>query len=67
MTHDLVQVGVTAMRTPDGKFLPSTPLYIFVQHLDKNGLTQFEKTGLANVSGFFADKRKEQKLKKGVN
>ena len=54
------------MRTPDRKFLPSTPMYIFVEHLEKNGLTQFDNQAVANVSGFFADKRKEQKLKKGV-
>ena len=60
----LVQVGVTAMRTADGKYLPSVPMYIYVSHLEKNGLTQFENHALANVSGFFAEKRKEQKIKK---
>ena len=62
----LVQVGVTAMRTPDRKFLPSIPMYIYVEHLDSNGLTQFCNQSCANVSGFFAEKSKEKNLKKGV-
>jgi hypothetical protein len=60
---EIVQVGVTAMRTADGKHLPATPIYILVSHLENNGLTQFENQGLTNVSGFFADKRKETKIK----
>jgi len=62
----LVQVGVTAMRTPDRKYLPSIPMYVYVEHLDKNGLTQFDNQACANVSGFFADKRKEKKLKEQI-
>ncbi|MCL2228891.1 MAG: hypothetical protein FWC00_03620 [Firmicutes bacterium] len=62
----LVQCGVTAMRTPDKKFLPSSPMFMFAEHLEQNGLTQFENQACANVSGFFADKRKEQNHKKGV-
>ena len=60
-----IQVGITAMRTPDGKFLPSRPIYIKVgdDELEKGGLTQFESMGVSNVSGFFGEKRKEHKTK----
>jgi hypothetical protein len=41
-------------------------MYVYVEHLDKNGLTQFDNQACANVSGFFADKRKEKKLKEQI-
>ena len=59
-----VQVGVTAMREPNGERLPSVPMYIEVDHLTKTGLTDLENDALANISGFFAAKRKERELKR---
>jgi len=63
-----VQCGVTAMREPNGKHLPSVPLYIEVANLTKAGLTELETQKIANISGFFATKRKEREIKqkKGV-
>ena len=66
-----VQVGITAMREPNGDRFPSVPLYIEVDHLSKTGLTDLENEAIANIAGFFAVKRKERKLKrktlKGAN
>ncbi|MCL2797712.1 MAG: hypothetical protein FWD58_06635 [Firmicutes bacterium] len=59
-----VQVGITAMREPNGERLPSVPMYIEVTHLSKAGLTDLENTALANIAGFFAAKRKELELKR---
>lgn len=35
----MVQIGVTAMRAPDGSFLPSVPLYI--RDEDANQINEF--------------------------
>ena len=59
-----VQVGVTAMREPNGDHMQSIPMYIEVEHLSKTGLTDFESGALANIAGFFAIKRKELELKR---
>ena len=59
-----VQVGVTAMRNPDGSFMPSIPMYVEVDHVEKNGLTQLENAALTNICGFFAEKRKEREIKR---
>ena len=59
-----VQVGITAMREPNGERLPSVPMYIEVDSLAKTGLTDLENEAVANIAGFFAVKRKERELKK---
>ena len=59
-----VQVGITAMREPNGERLPSVPMYIEVDSLTKTGLTDLENEAAANIAGFFATKRKERELKK---
>ena len=41
----LVQIGQTALRAPDGSFLPAQPLYIIV-----------EEQLMTDVSGIFAKK-----------
>ena len=56
----LVQVGITAMRTLDGKHLPSAPMFMYVDFVQKNGLTDFENQSCTNICGFFATKRKEK-------
>ena len=38
-TQRLVQVGVTALRAPDGSFLPSVPMYIIVPEETINART----------------------------
>lgn len=43
-----IQVGVTALRTPDGGFLPSVPLYIaekMKQYIEGGGLRPRAKPG----------------------
>jgi len=59
-----VQVGITAMREPNGERLPSVPMYIEVDRLAKTGLTDLESEALANIAGFFSAKRKERELKR---
>jgi len=63
MSKIYVQVGITAVRAPSGEHLPSVPIYIEVDHLTKTGLTELENESLANIAGFFIDKRKERKEK----
>lgn len=50
-----IQVGVTALRTPDGGFLPSVPLYIEETEAAKAG----QKELLQDASELFADKMKQ--------
>ena len=61
-----VQVGVTAMREPNGDHLPSVPLYIEVTQLTKAGFTKWESDGLANIAGFFIRKLKESEFNKKI-
>lgn len=53
----LVQIGVTALRGPDGKPLPSVPMYIVV-HADqisaKSGLTSSEESACTDFAGLMA-------------
>ena len=37
MSEEYIQVGVTAMRGPDGSFLPAVPLYIRADDSAKTG------------------------------
>ena len=59
-----IQVGITALRSPTGDFLPSVPLYIKADQLKQSGLTQAEENVLNDVSGIFAEKYDEQKTRK---
>lgn len=53
---EFVQIGVTAMRTPTGDFLPSVPLYIKTSDAIKgNGLTASEVAVLRDVAAVIAD------------
>lgn len=56
-----IQVGVTALRSPTGDFLPAVPLYIKADKLKQSGLSQPEEKLLRDVSGVFTDKFKEIK------
>lgn len=56
-----IQVGVTALRSPTGEFLPSVPLYIKADNLKQSGLTQAEENLLRDVSGLFAEKHDQCK------
>lgn len=51
-----IQVGVTALRSPTGDFLPSVPLYVKADKLKQSGLAQAEENLLHDISGIFAEK-----------
>ena len=58
-----VQVGSFALRSPNGEFLPSVPLYIQAKDAgevsERTGLTVAEEIALTNVGKVFADKFKQ--------
>jgi len=54
-----VQIGITALRAPDGAFLPSVPLYIKVPDCDigkDTGLSHGERGLCTDIADIFADK-----------
>lgn len=53
----LVQIGVTAMRGPDGKPLPGVPMYIIVPKA--KDAVPAGREALDTVSGLFAEKFRE--------
>lgn len=56
-----IQIGVTALRSPMGEFLPSVPLYIkSTQPIKDSGLTQAEENILHDVAGLFAEKHDQR-------
>lgn len=59
-TERLVQIGQTALRAPDGSFLPAQPLYIIVEAAPDEPQDKPFSTGeeelLTDVSGIFAKK-----------
>lgn len=57
----MVQVGVMALRSPDGQFLPSTPIYKEVPQVNERGNTPTGEKALVDVSKLFADKFKQYK------
>lgn len=57
--ESFIQVGVTALRSPMGDFLPAVPLYIKSDQLKQSKLTQSEENLLRDVSGVFVDKYKQ--------
>lgn len=64
MTQEVyIQVGVTALRSPTGDFLPSVPLFVRADKLKQSGLAQSEEKLLRDVSGVFVDKYRQQKEK----
>lgn len=62
MAEKMVQIGVTALRSPSGEFLPSIPLYIKEEDAGKinpaTGRTVQEDLALTDVAKVFADKFK---------
>lgn len=56
-----IQVGVTALRSPTGDFLPSVPIYIKTNEAIKaSGLTEGEENAVQAISELFAIKNFEQ-------
>lgn len=55
----LVQIGQTALRAPDGSFLPAQPLYIVVEAANEpedKPFSKSEEQTLTDVAGIFAQK-----------
>ena len=59
-TERLVQIGQTALRAPDGSFLPAQPLYIIVEAAPDEPQDKLFSAGeeklMTDVSGIFAKK-----------
>lgn len=57
----LKQVGTMALRGPDGKFLPSVPLYADIPDKDiqPSGLTMCEEKNCDEILDMLADKFKQ--------
>ena len=59
-----VQVGVTALRSPLGDFLPAVPLFIKEKELKQSGLSQAEEDACHSVAGVVAEIYDKAKSKK---
>lgn len=62
MEEKMVQIGVTALRSPTGEFLPAVPIYIKAEDAEEfnpnTGRTVAEDLALDDVAAVFADKFK---------
>lgn len=54
----LVKVGIIALRSPDGKFLPATPIYKDLP-VNERGRTEQEEKATDEISKLLAGKFKE--------
>lgn len=54
----MVQVGIVALRAPDGSFLPATPIYKDLP-VNERGRTGQEEKATAEISKLLAGKFKE--------
>lgn len=54
----LVQVGIIALRSPDGSFLPATPIYKDLP-VNERGRTAQEEKATEEISRMLAQKFKE--------
>lgn len=62
----LVQVGETALRGPDGNWLPSTPLYILADpDALVDGLTEGEKNAADELGRLIGDMKHLNAILKG--
>lgn len=61
-----IQIGVTALRTPTGGFLPTVPLYIKVaEAVGASGLTPSEERPLHDVAALFAVEHINRTVRQG--
>lgn len=56
-----VQIGITALRAPDGSFLPSTPIYAEVPEVTAEGLAPQEDKAIDSLALLLAEKFKQYK------
>lgn len=56
----LVKIGVTALRGPDGNFLPSVPLYADIpdKEIQPSGMTKTEEKNMQDITSIFYEKFK---------
>ena len=54
----LVKVGIIALRSPDGQFLPATPIYKDLP-VNERGRTEQEEKATGEISKLLAGKFKE--------
>lgn len=54
----LVKVGLIALRSPDGEFLPATPIYKEIP-VNERGRTELEEAAVSEISRILAMKYKE--------
>jgi hypothetical protein len=55
MKETYIQIGVTALRSPKGDFLPSVPVYIkSAEAVKASGLTESEENALHDIGALFA-------------
>lgn len=63
MAERMVQIGVSALRSPSGDFLPSVPIFITEEDAGEinphTGRTVAEDLALTDVAKVFADKFKQ--------
>ena len=65
--ENYIQIGVTALRTPTGDFLPSVPLYVKTTEAVKaSGFTASEEGVIHSVAQLFALKHIETTANKEV-
>lgn len=58
----LAQVGFTALRAPDGSFLPSVPMFVIVDAgkvNEKTGFSEGEEETMTDFAGIMARKFKQ--------
>lgn len=56
-----VQVGIMALRSPTGEFMPATPIYKEVERVTPDGLTPQEGKNITEISKVLAEKFKQYK------
>ena len=63
MKNEYEQIGVMALRSPDGKFLPSVPLYAAVDDQDRAAAEKtFQKVGAIFAEKYYKVKKAHEKM-----
>lgn len=59
MKKKFTQIGVTALRSPDGSFLPAVPLYVESDRIEDLRTSGATATGLDDITEIFSAKFKQ--------
>lgn len=57
----LVQVGIMALRSPTGEFMPATPIYKEVERVTADGLAPQEDKTITDITKLLAEKFRQYK------